>query len=141
MRCVGLVPLALWSLPGAGIEFVSPASAGRVSTTGPPGKSTNGLYLQQLFPTPPFPVLKKKKFFFFFFSRLGASSRILCPELSSLVFPNKPIFLLSYCFILTRAYSAGEHTSYHKASPTQLASEHTSCLMCDVHLEFIGRVR
>ena len=31
--------------------------------------------------------------------------------------------------------------SYHKVGPTQLASEHTSCLMCDVHLEFIGRVR
>ena len=29
----------MWNLPGAGIEFLSPALAGRFLTTGPPGKS------------------------------------------------------------------------------------------------------
>lgn len=93
-------------------------------------------------PNSPFSCIKKKKIFFFSFSQdLVLHQGFYVQNWSSLVFPNKPIFLLSYCFILTWAYSAGEHTSYHKASPTQLASEHTSCLMCDVHLEFIGRVR
>ena len=29
----------MWGLPGAGLELVSPASAGRFLTTAPPGKS------------------------------------------------------------------------------------------------------
>ena len=32
-------PMAMWDLPGLGIEPVSPALAGRFLTTGPPGKS------------------------------------------------------------------------------------------------------
>ena len=96
-------------------------------------------------PNSPFSYIKKKTknqhFFFSFSQDLVLHQGFYVLNRSSLVFPNKPIFLLSYCFILTRAYSAGEHTSYHKAGPTQLASEHISCLMCDVHLEFIGRVR
>ena len=34
----------MWDLPGAGLEPVSPASAGRFSTTAPPGKPLKALY-------------------------------------------------------------------------------------------------
>ena len=33
------LPLGVWNLPGSGIEPMSPALAGGVLTTGPPGKS------------------------------------------------------------------------------------------------------
>ena len=33
------LPSGMWNLPGPGTEPVSPASAGRFLTTGPPGKS------------------------------------------------------------------------------------------------------
>ena len=33
------LPRGMWSLPGQGIEPVSPALAGRFFTAGPPGKS------------------------------------------------------------------------------------------------------
>ena len=36
--CTGLVAHSMWDLSGPGIEPVSPASAGRFSTTGLPGK-------------------------------------------------------------------------------------------------------
>ena len=36
----------MWNLPGPGIEPVSPALAGRFSTTGPPGKSPEFQFCQ-----------------------------------------------------------------------------------------------
>ena len=38
------LPLSMWGLPGPGMEPVSPALAGRLLTTGPPGKSLIGSY-------------------------------------------------------------------------------------------------
>ena len=35
----GLLPFDMWDLPRAGTEALSPALAGRLPTTGPPGKS------------------------------------------------------------------------------------------------------
>ena len=37
--CSGVLAHDMWDLPGSGIEPVSPALAGRLLTTGPPGKS------------------------------------------------------------------------------------------------------
>ena len=39
-----LVVLQHVDLPGAGIEFISPALAGRFLATGPPGKSSIGIF-------------------------------------------------------------------------------------------------
>ena len=36
--CSGVLAHDMWDLPGSGIEPVSPALAGRLLTTGPPGK-------------------------------------------------------------------------------------------------------
>ena len=36
----------MWILSGAGIEPVFPALAGELSTTGPPGKPQNSLWMQ-----------------------------------------------------------------------------------------------
>ena len=43
------LPEEMWQLPGPGIEPMSPALAGGFLTTGPPGESTCGFVLQQVF--------------------------------------------------------------------------------------------
>ena len=42
---MGLVIRGMWNLPGPGIELVSPALAGRLSSTGLPGKPENSIFV------------------------------------------------------------------------------------------------
>ena len=39
------LPHSMWNLPGPGIEPISPALAGLLLTTGPPGKSLDALFI------------------------------------------------------------------------------------------------
>ena len=41
LQCMGSVAYGMWHPPGPGVEPVTPVLAGRLSTTGPPGKADN----------------------------------------------------------------------------------------------------
>ena len=45
------LPRSMWDLPRPGLEPVSPALAGRFSTTAPPGKPLHSFYMDFLSPT------------------------------------------------------------------------------------------
>ena len=51
----GLVAPCVWNIPGPRIKPVSPVLAGRLLSTGPPGKSTPNIFLDEMQKETPFP--------------------------------------------------------------------------------------
>ena len=88
----------MWDLPRPGLEPVSPALAGRFSTTAPPGKPYVFLYI--LFQPTAFIILLRLKFSLFFAS--GSPFKLAaCPsDVTSVFFDIILAFWLSTCFRL-----------------------------------------